>query len=110
MLQSQILSQTKRFTTRRTFKNQTALLSFARKFLRQRIMSLNKDVKHCLREPCAPFPAILYCFSTIDLLGALYQGQAEKKITLKTRASGKPKKSSTNRFQFKKIYEALYEL
>ena len=84
MLQSQILSQ--RFTTRRTFKNQTDLLDFARKFLRQRIMSLNKDVKHCLREPYAPFPAILYCFSTIDLLGALYQGQAEKKITIRTKA------------------------
>ncbi|MGH9975259.1 MAG: hypothetical protein ACRD8Z_05410, partial [Nitrososphaeraceae archaeon] len=51
---------------------------FARSFVRNRIASLEKDVNHCLQSPYAPFPAMLYCFSTIDLLGALYSGQAGK--------------------------------
>lgn len=51
------------------------LLSFARKFLGARISSLEKDVKVCLAGDAA-FPAILYCFSTVDLLGALYEGDA----------------------------------
>lgn len=41
--------------------------------------SLENDVRHCLQEPYAPFPALLYRFSTtIDLLGALYAGDATK--------------------------------
>src|SRR5206468_9442054 len=31
---------------------------------------------HCLNEPFAPFPAILYCFSTIEMMGALVEGEA----------------------------------
>lgn len=40
--------------------------------------SLEKDVKYCILDNegqanwPAPFPALLYCFSTIDLMGALY--------------------------------------
>jgi len=37
----------------------------------ERLPSLQKDVKAHLDEHCA-FPALLYCFSTIDLMGALY--------------------------------------
>lgn len=40
---------------------------------------LDKDVDHCLTAPYAPFPAIIFCLSTIDLLGALYAGQAASK-------------------------------
>jgi hypothetical protein len=29
---------------------------------------------HCIQPPYAPFPAILYCVATIDLLGALCYG------------------------------------
>ena len=41
----------------------------------ERLSSLKKDVNACLEKDCA-FPALLYCFSTIDLLGALYTGRA----------------------------------
>ncbi|HEX9320126.1 MAG TPA: hypothetical protein VF884_14425 [Nitrososphaeraceae archaeon] len=51
---------------------------FAINFIRIRTDSLKKDVEHCLSGKVAPFPAILYCVSTIDLLGALYAGQAKK--------------------------------
>jgi hypothetical protein len=52
------------------------LKGFARFFIGERIRSLKKDVDHCLREPFAPFPAILYCLSTIELMGALKEGEA----------------------------------
>jgi hypothetical protein len=60
------------------FATKQALVAFAEQFLRERIRSLEKDVRHCLRKPYAPFPAILYCFSTIDLLGALRSGRARR--------------------------------
>jgi len=62
--------------TRSSHFNVNELKKFARDFIRNRLDSLKKDIEHCLMEPFAPFPAILYCFSTIDLLGALYAGQA----------------------------------
>lgn len=50
-------------------------IEFASKFLRDRLNSLKKDCEHCLfGEHPTPFPALLYCFSTVDLLGALYHG------------------------------------
>jgi hypothetical protein len=53
-------------------------------FLRKRCDSLVKDVRHCVLHDRAtpdwpaPFPALLYCLSTIDLLGALYRGDASR--------------------------------
>ena len=47
-------------------------------FTADRLAALEKDVNHCLVQPFAPIPAIAYCFSTIDLLGALYRGNATK--------------------------------
>lgn len=46
----------------------------------QKIGSLENDVKRCIAssnpyQP-APFPALLFCFSVIDLLGALSAGNA----------------------------------
>ena len=39
--------------------------------------SLENDVNHCIKtKPYAPYPALIYCFSNIDLLGALYAGKA----------------------------------
>lgn len=61
--------------TRLVFSSPTDLLNFAKQFLDARLSSLEKDVKVCLAGDAA-FPAILYCFSTIDLLGALYEGDA----------------------------------
>ena len=52
-----------------------------------RVEALQKDVAHCLREPYAPFPAIVYCFSTVDLLGALCAGDASKKAPTSKQSS-----------------------
>lgn len=63
----------------------------------ERIDSLQKDVIHCLQQPFAPFPAILYCISTIDLLGALCAGQvANKHPTTGKRISIDTNANSTN--------------
>lgn len=59
------------------------ILTMARNFLAERLGALEKDVRYCILENQgtpgwpAPFPALLYCFSTVDLLGALYGGDAE---------------------------------
>jgi hypothetical protein len=42
--------------------------------------SLEKDFANCLVHPYAPMPAILWCLTCIDLLGALLTEQASKKI------------------------------
>src|SRR4030065_2663152 len=60
------------------FADLRELLRFARGFIDDRLSALNKDVAHCLKEPFAPFPAIMFCFSTINLFGALYKGDASK--------------------------------
>jgi hypothetical protein len=58
------------------FNNSDNLIEFAYRFIIEgRLSSLQKDVNACLNEDCA-FPALFYCFSTIDLLGALYAGFA----------------------------------
>jgi hypothetical protein len=60
----------------------TSPVAVAAQFLRERCDSLLKDVRHSVLHDGstpdwpAPFPALLYCFSTIDLLGALYKGDA----------------------------------
>jgi hypothetical protein len=68
------------------FVNGNELIKFARDFVTNRINSLEKDVKYCLQEPYnsstpiyAPFPAMIFCLSTIDLLGALNAGDARRK-------------------------------
>jgi hypothetical protein len=54
-------------------------LLFAEEFIvKDRLTSLENDVNRCLpttKEAVAgyvPFPALLYCFSIIDLLGSIY--------------------------------------
>jgi len=59
------------------FTDKRELISFAKNFTKERVESLEKDVRHCLLGDAA-FPALLYCFSTIDLLGALCAGNATK--------------------------------
>ena len=59
------------------FADTDELIQFARTFLRDRTESLQRDVRVCTHGATAAFPAILYCFSTIDLLGALFGGDAE---------------------------------
>jgi hypothetical protein len=69
-----------------SFKDAAELIQFATKFIvDDRLNSLENDVYRCVpkvidkqEETCnAPFPALLYCFSIIDLLGALYAGHAK---------------------------------
>jgi hypothetical protein len=78
------------------FRDSTDVLGFARAFVSARTNSLLNDVQHCLTmrrvctacgqenelPTCARFPALLYCFSTIDLLGALYVGNATPGATV----------------------------
>lgn len=58
-------------TSSAKFPDKNELKRFARNFVIERIDSLQKYVMHCLQQPFASFPAILYCVSIIDLLGAL---------------------------------------
>lgn len=60
-------------------------MSFATRFIvDDRLNSLENDVYRCIPKPqdksevtsYSPFPALLYSFSVIDLLGALYGGNA----------------------------------
>lgn len=59
------------------FADTDELIQFARTFLRDRTDSLHRDVMICIHGATAAFPAILYCFSTIDLLDALLRGDAK---------------------------------
>lgn len=58
------------------------VLRIANHFVTSKIKSLENDAAVCLQNPPplqpAPFPALLFCFSVIDLLGALYSGDASK--------------------------------
>lgn len=74
-----------------SFSDSNELIPYAEKFVKDKINRLEDVVNHCLYEiPGKPglyatFPAIFYCFATIDLLGALYTGNA-------TRNKGQAKK------------------
>jgi hypothetical protein len=77
-----------------TFKDNVELIQFAEKFLyNDRLASLENDVERCLptdkKETAdyAPFPALMYCFSIIDLLGSLYAGNARSGDTTNTAAT-----------------------
>lgn len=68
------------------------ILIQARDIVIPRVESLSKDVKYCVLQNegqegwPAPLPALLYCFATIDLLAALYDGNAESFGTISKRA------------------------
>jgi hypothetical protein len=66
------------------FSDANEVIKFSTEFVKNRINSLEKDVKYCLMDSnspmqYAPFPALLYCFATIDLLGSLLEGDASRK-------------------------------
>jgi len=67
--------------------NKNEILTAARNMLNERTESLKKDCEHCLfKDHPAPFPALLYCFSVIDLLGSLYAGDAKSSSGITKRA------------------------
>jgi hypothetical protein len=77
------------------FATADELIAFARKFVGDRITSLRGDVAFCLdRPPYAPFPALLYCFATVDLLGALAAGEAARTVP-SARQPGKRRRVDT---------------
>lgn len=64
-----------------SFANNQVLLRFAEDFLvKDRLHSLEYEVNRCLaydHSGHSPLPAMKYCFSMIDLLGALYADNAK---------------------------------
>ncbi len=65
------------------FEDDTDLMHFADEFIvKDRLASLANDVNRCLptakieAAEYVPFPALMYCFSVVDLLGSLYAGNA----------------------------------
>jgi len=67
----------------RRLVQQNELVRHARGFVENRVNSLETDAKHCLpKDPhdeyITSFPILLYCFATIDLLGALMSGRADR--------------------------------
>ena len=85
LLNTLILKLFNIFSRMTIFANPNEMIKFARDFVKNRIYSLEKDVKYCLTESnfpiqYAPFPALLYCFSTIDLLGSLLEGMHHEKL------------------------------
>src|SRR5215467_15028398 len=72
------------------FEDDTDLMHFAEEFVvKDRLASLENDVNRCLptikkeATEYAPFPALMYCFSIVDLLGSLYAGNARSGNTTK---------------------------
>ena len=61
----------------RLFADIHELIQFAHRFLSERTDSLKHDVQVCTAGATAAFPAILYAFATVDLLGALLGGNAK---------------------------------
>jgi hypothetical protein len=76
----------------RVMEPKAVTLSKAHELLDARVESLLKDVRYCVLDNIgtkdwpAPLPALLYCFATIDLLGALYDGNAISFGTISKRA------------------------
>lgn len=70
------------------FQDAHELIQFARRFLTDRTDSLWRDFQVCTVNATAAFPAILYTFATIDLLGALLggDGKSEKSTTDRAKA------------------------
>lgn len=64
--------------------SESDLEELAKGILKERTDSLQNEVRHCIlrdkktREAPAPFSALLYCFSTVDLFGSLYTGRFDE--------------------------------
>lgn len=66
----------------RIFSYQAELIQHARKIIIAKVATLENDVHRCIETnlgpyPPAPFPALLFCFSVTDLLGAFLAGNAK---------------------------------
>jgi hypothetical protein len=81
------ISRGKEIQYKNTLQSNAAFIQFANTFLSNKMDVLQKDVDHCLVSPYAPFTAIIFCLSSIDLLGALYTGEAAPKLVRKRKAT-----------------------
>lgn len=63
----------------KAFNSDAELIQHAEWLFNEKLSTLERDVNHCLKPRAAAFPAMLFCFSNIDLLGSLYCGQASSK-------------------------------
>src|SRR5690348_1648816 len=68
------------------FADTDELLQFARTFLGDRTYSLEEGALVCIHADTPALPGFLYCFSTIDLLGALLAGDAKSSSGVTDRA------------------------
>ena len=67
--------------TMASFSTDKELITFARRFFRDRVGSFRKDVRICLtadnKREHAYFPALITCIAFLDLLSGLYSGKLE---------------------------------
>src|SRR5712691_9327938 len=64
-------------TAHKLFPSKDKLTAAAVELLETRVRAVENDVAICLSgKPPAPFSALLYCFATVDLLGAFSAGDA----------------------------------
>jgi hypothetical protein len=84
-------------------------LDFAKKFLHERLGSLQKDAQICINKTL-PFPALLYCFAIIDLLGSLYVGDATGDTKTYGKQVGTTAKARKYMVEFMKYFEYESEL
>src|SRR5579871_5951214 len=67
------------------FAGSKELLIYAEDLLQRKLHHLKNDVEDCLldgvktRNAPAPYPAMLFSFSVIDMLGSLYTGSAKRR-------------------------------
>jgi hypothetical protein len=65
---------------RKSFNDDAQLMKWAQEFIGDKLSSLEYGVELLMGSfPNASVPAMLYCFSIIDMLGSLYCGEAHKK-------------------------------
>ncbi len=94
------------------FQDEEELLRFAMRFITERVESLENDVRRCLLQEGpyrpAPFPALLYCFATIDLLGGLYSGNASKSARTSPQAREYMEKFMNYKTERTKLIQELF--
>ena len=66
-------------------KPDTEELAFMKQYIMEKMNALRKDVLHCLQPPFAPMPALLWCSSCLNLLGALLKGNSRSYHTDNTK-------------------------
>src|SRR5262245_4061063 len=70
------------------FPTDADLLALAATIVGGYVNRLRDDVRHCIETaPGAPFPALLFALATVDALGALAAGRADRDAPTTTNAA-----------------------